>query len=40
MMYLRAEDLKNANDDIREFIENNLPKEGESARYQVTPAGQ
>ncbi|CAN5235968.1 carboxypeptidase [soil metagenome] len=33
MMYLRAEDLKNANDDIREFIENNLPKEGTSARY-------
>ncbi|WP_372920008.1 S10 family peptidase [Salegentibacter sp.] len=33
MMYLRAEDLKNANDDIREFIENSLPKEGDSARY-------
>ncbi|HSP41044.1 MAG TPA: hypothetical protein VLN46_06385, partial [Gillisia sp.] len=33
MMYLRAEDLKNANDDVREFIENNLPKEGQSARY-------
>lgn len=33
MMYLRAEDLKNANDDIREFIENSLPKEGESAKY-------
>ncbi|MGY5851039.1 S10 family peptidase [Salegentibacter sp. F14] len=33
MMYLRAEDLKNANDDIREFIENSLPKKGESAKY-------
>ena len=33
MMYLRAEDLRNANDDIREFIENNLPKEGQSAKY-------
>lgn len=33
MMYLRAEDLKNANDDIREFIENNLPGEGQSAKY-------
>lgn len=33
MMYLRSEDLKNANDDIREFIENNLPKEGMPAKY-------
>ncbi|MDR9457421.1 MAG: carboxypeptidase [Salegentibacter sp.] len=33
MMYLRAEDLKNANDDIREFIENSLPKEGAPAKY-------
>lgn len=33
MMYLRAEDLKNANDDIRSFIENNLPTEGQSAKY-------
>jgi len=33
MMYLRSEDLKNANDDIREFIENSLPKIGTSARY-------
>lgn len=33
MMYLRAEDLRNANDDIREFIENSLPGEGRSARY-------
>lgn len=33
MMYLRAEDLKNANDDIREFIQTTLPKEGQSAKY-------
>ncbi|PKD16782.1 carboxypeptidase [Salegentibacter salinarum] len=33
MMYLRAEDLKNANDDIREFIEKSLPKEGAPAKY-------
>lgn len=33
MMYLRSEDLKNANDDIREFINNSLPKEGDSAKY-------
>lgn len=33
MMYLRAEDLKNANDDIRSFIENNLPTPDRSARY-------
>jgi carboxypeptidase C (cathepsin A) len=33
MMYLRSEDLKNANNDIRDFIINSLPKEGESARY-------
>ena len=33
MMYLRSEDLKNANDDIREFILNSLPKEGEPAKY-------
>lgn len=34
MMYLRHEDLKNANDDIREFIKTTLPKEGESAQYK------
>ncbi len=34
MMYLRAEDLKNANDDIREFIENSLPEDGAPARYE------
>lgn len=33
MMYLRAEDLKTANDDVREFIERTLPAEGESAKY-------
>ena len=25
MMYLRREDLKNSNDDIREFIKNTIP---------------
>lgn len=33
MMYLRSEDLKNANDDIRSFILNNLPKDGAPAKY-------
>lgn len=33
MMYLRAEDLKTANDDIREFIKNSLPAEGQAAKY-------
>ncbi|MFA5669265.1 MAG: carboxypeptidase [Balneolaceae bacterium] len=33
MMYLRAEDLKNANDDIRDFIKNTLPAPGTPARY-------
>jgi len=33
MMYLRSEDLKKANEDIRVFIENSLPKEGDSAKY-------
>jgi len=33
MMYLRSEDLKKANEDIREFIKNSLPKEGDSAKY-------
>ena len=33
MMYLRAEDLKNANEDIREFIENSLPEKGAPAKY-------
>ncbi|MDT0644561.1 carboxypeptidase [Zunongwangia sp. F363] len=33
MMYLRSEDLKNANEDIREFIEKTLPEEGAPAKY-------
>ena len=33
MMYLRNEDLKKANDDLREFIENSLPKPGVPATY-------
>lgn len=32
MMYLRAEDLVNANDDVREFINNSLSK-GKPAKY-------
>lgn len=33
MMYLRSEDLATSNEDIREFIEASMPKEGESAKY-------
>lgn len=33
MMYLRSEDLRNANDDIREFIINTHPEEGVPAKY-------
>ena len=33
MMYLRSEDLKNANNDIRDFIMKSLPKQGEPAKY-------
>jgi len=33
MMYLRQEDLKTANDDIRAFIKNSLPKDGEPIKY-------
>lgn len=33
MMYLRAEDLKTANDDIREFIRSATPAEGQPAKY-------
>jgi carboxypeptidase C (cathepsin A) len=33
MMYLRAEDLATANDDIRDFIKKTLPKKGEPAKY-------
>jgi carboxypeptidase C (cathepsin A) len=32
MMYLRREDLKNANEDIRQFIKNSLPG-NKSAKY-------
>lgn len=34
MMYLRKEDLKQANDDLREFIKNSLPKKGQPAKYE------
>lgn len=34
MMYLRAEDLKNANEDIREFIKRSTPKPGQAAKYE------
>ncbi|MFC6098991.1 S10 family peptidase [Olivibacter domesticus] len=34
MMYLRKEDLKQANDDLREFIQNSLPKQGQPAKYE------
>jgi carboxypeptidase C (cathepsin A) len=33
MMYLRREDLASANEHIREFIRDSLPKKGEAARY-------
>ena len=33
MMYLRSEDLEKANNDLREFISNSLPKEDEAAKY-------
>lgn len=33
MMYLRKEDLIQANEDIREFIKQSTPKEGEAAKY-------
>jgi carboxypeptidase C (cathepsin A) len=33
MMYLRSEDLKTANDDLREFIKNSLSN-GKAAKYQ------
>lgn len=33
MMYLRNEDLRSANQDLREFILNNLPAEGAPAKY-------
>ncbi|KAB5488285.1 MULTISPECIES: S10 family peptidase [Flagellimonas] len=36
MMYLRKEDLKTANDDLREFISKSLPAEGVPAQYRRT----
>ena len=33
MMYLRQEDLISANEDIRKFIKESLPKPGQSAKY-------
>ncbi|MGB5321067.1 MAG: carboxypeptidase, partial [Lutimonas sp.] len=33
MMYLRKEDLKSANDDLRDFIEKSSPK-GKAAKYE------
>ncbi|HEY4875102.1 MAG TPA: carboxypeptidase, partial [Puia sp.] len=33
MMYLRKEDIVTANDQLREFIKNALPKPGEAAKY-------
>jgi carboxypeptidase C (cathepsin A) len=33
MMYLRNEDLKKANDDVREFIQRSLPQPGTPATY-------
>lgn len=35
MMYLRAEDLKKANDDLRQFISNALPGKGNAAKYEA-----
>lgn len=33
MMYLRQEDLKKANEDLREFIKSTLPAKGQAAKY-------
>ena len=33
MMYLRSEDLVTSNDDIRAFIEQSIPEDGQPARY-------
>ena len=33
MMYLRHEDLKTANDDIRDFIQKTMPAAGQAAKY-------
>jgi carboxypeptidase C (cathepsin A) len=34
MMYLRRDDLKQSNQDLREFIKNSTPKKGEPAMYR------
>lgn len=34
MMYLRSEDLKNANEDIRQFIKQSTPKPGQPAKHK------
>jgi carboxypeptidase C (cathepsin A) len=34
MMYLRREDMQQANDDLREFFQKTLPKEGQPAQYK------
>ncbi len=36
MMYLRAEDLQTANEDIREFIRSTLPGKGVPAKYSLS----
>jgi len=36
MMYLRHEDLIQANEDLRNFIKNSIPKEDQAAKYQVS----
>ena len=33
MMYLRHADLETSNNDLRDFILQSLPKEGEAAKY-------
>jgi carboxypeptidase C (cathepsin A) len=33
MMYLRQEDLKQANDDLRQFIQQSLPAKNQAAKY-------
>ena len=34
MMYLRREDLKKANQDIRDFIKQSLPAKDKAAKYE------
>ena len=33
MMYLRHEDLRQSNQDIRDFIKKSLPAKGQAAKY-------